>query len=177
MEDDRRIRAIPINDILQSIGFHSSSTILEIGSGTGVFTLLMAQIVKDGHIYACDVDDAVTEELLSKMKSSGIENITISHCREGEISVPKAVDYAIGFMMAHEIFDLRRMLSNLKDTLKAGGKIVLVDWDKGEWEHAPHQSKRVDVKMLQRLMMQEGLFPTVEYIKEAGIYMIQGIKA
>lgn len=61
--------------ILQSLAITRNDSILEIGTGTGYFTSLLAQL--GGRVHSVDIREAFTRDADANLKALGIGNVTL----------------------------------------------------------------------------------------------------
>jgi len=62
--------------ILRYIGISEGQTVLDFGCGCGNYTIPAARIVgEQGLVYALDEDDSVIEQLMNRVKVTGLKNV------------------------------------------------------------------------------------------------------
>jgi len=61
--------------LLQALAIKDTETVLEIGTGSGYLTALLAGLAK--HVYSVDIFPEFTAEAAAKLKQSGIKNVTL----------------------------------------------------------------------------------------------------
>ncbi|MEO6469998.1 MAG: class I SAM-dependent methyltransferase, partial [Acidimicrobiia bacterium] len=61
--------------LLQSLGLHASSTVIEFGPGTGQFTVAVAPAC--GHVIAVDISPVMRARLLGKCGAAGRTNVSV----------------------------------------------------------------------------------------------------
>jgi ubiquinone/menaquinone biosynthesis C-methylase UbiE len=63
---------------LKAAGIQSGQEVLEIGCGTGFFTIPAAELVGDGgHLYAVDIHPLAIEQVAGKVQDAGLTNVTL----------------------------------------------------------------------------------------------------
>lgn len=69
---------MPPERTLNAASVRSGQHILEVGCGTGFFTLPLADMVgDDGHVIALDASAGFTEVVTNKVQSAGLTNVTV----------------------------------------------------------------------------------------------------
>jgi ubiquinone/menaquinone biosynthesis C-methylase UbiE len=98
---------------------------LEIGSGTGYFSLNLMQRGTIGALTATDISPGMLEQLAGTAESLGLENVT-TVVTEAE-TLPfddESFDLVLGHAVLHHIPDLDRAFAEFKRVLRPGGRIV-----------------------------------------------------
>lgn len=61
--------------ILQALEIRPDETVLEVGTGTGYFTALLARLAKQ--VYSVDINPQMTRQAAEKLAAHGITNVTL----------------------------------------------------------------------------------------------------
>lgn len=106
--------------------------VADIGSGTGLFTELLAREVgKDGAAYAVDIVPAFLAKVRSRMAEKGIENVTTVHCSDRDVKLPEnSIDVAYICDVYHHFEYPMSSMTSLHKALKPGGRVVLVEFER-----------------------------------------------
>lgn len=109
--------------MLEVAGVAPSSSILEIGSGTGKFTLPMSRMGYD--ITANDL----SPKLLGQLSSASDAKIRTLCCDVHDITHHSDTKYdaVIGFFVLHHLIDFSHIFHALKQQLKPGGRIAFCE--------------------------------------------------
>ena len=98
---------------------------LEIGSGTGYFSLNLVQAGTIGKLTATDISPGMLEQLATTAEGLGIDDVT-TVVTEAE-TLPfedETFDLVLGHAVLHHIPDLDRAFTEFKRVLRPGGAIV-----------------------------------------------------
>jgi ubiquinone/menaquinone biosynthesis C-methylase UbiE len=98
---------------------------LEIGSGTGYFSLNLVQLGVIGKLTATDISPGMLEQLASTAESLGLDDVT-TVVTEAE-TLPfedESFDLVLGHAVLHHIPDLDRAFAEFRRVLRPGGLIV-----------------------------------------------------
>jgi SAM-dependent methyltransferase len=98
---------------------------LEIGSGTGYFSLNLVQLGVIGTLTATDISPGMLARLASTAESLGLDGVT-TVVTEAE-ALPfedESFDLVLGHAVLHHIPDLDRAFAEFKRVLRPGGAIV-----------------------------------------------------
>ncbi|MGK4000319.1 class I SAM-dependent methyltransferase [Sorangium sp. So ce1024] len=101
-----------------------SSTVLEIGCGTGSLALEMSPFA--GHIHAMDISSEMIRIANQKKQVQGATNVTFHQgTLDGRAPYePQRFDSAWAYSILHLVPDRRRTLEALFDLLKPGGSFI-----------------------------------------------------
>ena len=108
------------------------ATVADIGAGSGYITVrLAARVGPGGRVFANDVQPQMLNILARRLSNSRITNVTLV---EGTFDDPKlppaAIDLAIMVDVYHELSQPQAMLRHLRESLKPGGRLVLLEYRK-----------------------------------------------
>lgn len=108
------------------------SSVADIGAGSGYITVrLAARVGPTGRVFATDVQPQMLTILARRLERAKIGNVTLV---EGTFDDPKlppaSVDLAIMVDVYHELSQPQAMLRRLKESLKPGGRLVLLEYRK-----------------------------------------------
>lgn len=96
--------------------------ILEIGCGTGNFTLLMAQYSEK--VLAIDFSPAMLHELKIRLSENRLKNVTLHQCKWEEYNVKEQYDFIVSVNSLYRIHDMERTLLKINDSCRQGFVIV-----------------------------------------------------
>ena len=108
------------------------ASVADIGAGSGYVTVrLAARVGPTGRVFANDVQPQMLNLLARRLASSRITNVTLI---EGTFDDPKlppaSVDLALMVDVYHELSQPQAMLRHLRESLKPGGRLVLLEYRK-----------------------------------------------
>ena len=120
------------NVALDVLKIAKGSTVADIGAGSGFITeRLAARVGPTGKVYANDVQPQMLQMLANRLAKKKITNVTLV---QGAIDDPKlppdSVDLEIMVDVYHEFSQPQAMLRKLREALKSGGRMVLVEYRK-----------------------------------------------
>ena len=138
----------------------SGETVLEIGPGTGYYSLDVAQWIAPGTLHVFDLQQEMLDHTMRRAAERGIENITPRQGDARQLPYDDATfDAAYLVTVLGEIPEQQKALSELKRVLKPGGRLVV-----GELFGDPHM---VSIKALEEratgMTLEERVGPKVGY--------------
>jgi putative AdoMet-dependent methyltransferase len=114
--------------ILNRLGLGPEHSVIDMGAGTGAFTLHAAQRCK--RVYAVDVSQAMLAYCRAKAEAAGLKNILF--CHGGFLTyehTSEPVDAVVSVAVLHHLPDFWKLvaLQRVADMLKTGGMFYLFD--------------------------------------------------
>ena len=108
------------------------SSVADIGAGSGYITVRLASRVGPaGRVFANDVQPQMLNMLSRRLSAAKISNVTLI---EGTLDDPKlppaSVDLELMVDVYHELSQPQTMLRHLREALKPGGRLVLLEYRK-----------------------------------------------
>ncbi len=102
---------------------NKSITVLEIGAGTGRFTVEMAPYVKK--VVAVDISDKMLNQMETKLKKKNIKNVQIIHDPFLDVDFTETFDLIVSFSAIEYIQDTQSLFKKISDLCTPGGKIMI----------------------------------------------------
>jgi ubiquinone/menaquinone biosynthesis C-methylase UbiE len=108
------------------------SAVADIGAGSGYITVRLADRVgPTGRVFANDVQPQMLNILARRLDRSKITNVTLI---EGTLDDPRlppaSVDLVLMVDVYHELSQPQSILRHLRESLKPGGRLVLLEYRK-----------------------------------------------
>ena len=120
------------NEILSLLGDIRGKSVLEFGCSIGTLTIdLAGKVSSAGKIFATNISAKELKISKRRIQAQGHEHVIFIHDQHQANRVhpliPR-VDCIVSFGMLTYIQDIKKVLSEMNDIIKEGGKIVMVDW-------------------------------------------------
>ncbi len=112
------------------LGIRKGWTVADIGAGSGYFTVRMAKAVGDkGMVYANDIQPGMLDLLKQNLARARVDNVTMVLGAVDDPKLPPAsLDLALMVDVYHEFSQPQKMLQKLREALKPGGRLVLLEY-------------------------------------------------
>jgi ubiquinone/menaquinone biosynthesis C-methylase UbiE len=134
MESQLRYRFWGPDNILRQAGLQPGQAVLEIGCGTGFFSIPAAkQIGDDGKLFALDISPDALEEVALKQREAGLTNIFTLRASALACGLPDgSIDTVLLFgVIPSPTLPLSCLLAEIQRVLKPGGSLAL--WTAFPW--------------------------------------------
>ena len=136
--------------VIQSMNIEPNDIIVDIGSATGYFPVRFAKVVHQGNVIGVDVEKDMVDYLNHRAQEEGIHNLKSILGEFHDPKIPLPVDIVFICNTYHHIEDRVEYFKNIKRKFKQDGKLVIVDFRKGDLPVGPpdeHKLSPEDVIM------------------------------
>jgi predicted methyltransferase len=130
--EEREVEEAPTR-ALSIINVAAGSTVADIGAGSGYFTERLARLVgPTGKVYAADIQAGMLDLIRARLARERITNVSLVLSAPADPKLPlQAIDLALMVDVYHELHDPQAVLGHIRESLKPGGRLVLLEY-KGE---------------------------------------------
>ncbi len=117
---------------IQLLGLKAGMTVADIGAGSGYYALRMAELVgPSGKIYANDIQPEMLAILKKRMRATKAVNVEPVLGTESDPKLPAGCcDVLLMVDVYHELSHPREMLGKLREAMKDGGRLILLEYRK-----------------------------------------------
>ena len=163
LEDPHRESYQKPNDVLDALALKPGEVVADIGAGSGYFTLRFSNTIGvSGQIYAVDVSPDMIDYINRRILETGAKNVTTVMAAADDPRLPDAsVDRIFICDTWHHIENRPQYLARLRKVLRAGGQIIMIDFQKRELPVGPP----VDMKIAREDLIQQ--------MESAGFHLAQ----
>lgn len=118
--------------IVDAVAPRPGQALADVGAGTGLFTrLFAARVGPQGRVYAVDIARAFVEGNLQRARQARLENVVgiVSTQTDTRLGAD-AVDVVFICDAYHHFEDPPAMLASIRRALRAGGTLVVIDFER-----------------------------------------------
>lgn len=169
-------RQLDPEQVLDSLPLKPIDYVVEVGAGTGFFTIPLARRLSRGKVLALDISPEMLSFLQQKISRAGVANVEAALCGEADFPVaPGSPNGVILFFVLHEAADRIVFLKAVKSMLKPGGWAALMDWEaRADPSSPPGPPSRVRIppEEARRLSLEAGFRVVAEKSMGPNYYML-----
>lgn len=115
-------------EVIRALGLAPDAAVADIGSGTGYFAVRLARAVPQGRVFGADVEPDMVRFLTERAGKEGLPNLQSVLAAADGPNLPVPVDLALVVDTYHHIARRSLYFSKLKEKLKPGGRVAIIDF-------------------------------------------------
>ena len=137
LAEDLRDRVGEAETVMRLAGIRPGMWVADIGAGEGYYTVRLAPLVgKTGRVLAQDIMPETRDTLADRVTRERLDNVAVKLGEPNDPKLPRAsFDRVFLIHMYHEVERPSEFLWHVRDSLKQGGSIVVVDADRPTDRH------------------------------------------
>ena len=152
-----RRKRLPPERILTDIGLKPGQTLVDIGAGTGFFSIPAAAIVgPSGCVYSLDISRDMLTDLKTAARRQKAKNIRPILAGETEPNLPAGADFYFLANVFHELEDREKYLRRISERASSSSRVVVIDYYKKPSQHGPPFRERIPLKAAKALFEKLG---------------------
>lgn len=131
--------------IADALGLEPGDRVADVGAGTGLYEpLLAARVGPTGKVYAVDIVPKFVEHIRAKAAERGLAQVEAVLGTDRSTNLPPgSVDVVLVCDAYHHFEDYEAMLASIRQALRPGGELVIVDFDRVEGKSPPFTLEHV----------------------------------
>lgn len=130
----------------------------DVGAGTGFYSIRIAKcIAPGGLVYANDIQPGMLERLKANAAAQHVSNIVTVLGTESDPKLPAGkLDLVVLVDVYHEFSRPQRMLDRIRESLKPGGQLVLLEFRKEDPTVPIRPEHKMSVEEVKEEVIPEG---------------------
>jgi ubiquinone/menaquinone biosynthesis C-methylase UbiE len=111
--------------------------VADVGAGEGYYSVRLSPVVgKRGRVLAEDIQPDVTDQLAQRVQRQGLDNVAVTLGEPDDPRLPAhSLDRGILVHVYHEVASPYAFLWHMRESLKPGGLVIVVDADRPPQRH------------------------------------------
>jgi SAM-dependent methyltransferase len=142
-ENEKREQWQNSKQIISTVGIKQDSLVADIGSATGYFPVRIAKVASKGRVWGIDIEPNLVNYLNQRAEKEEIMNLYSILGTFSDPLIPEKVDFIFIVDTYHHISQRKTYFENLRNSLKPNGKIVIVDFRKGNLPIGPKDHSKL----------------------------------
>jgi SAM-dependent methyltransferase len=123
--------------VIKALDLKRDTIVADIGSATGYFPVRFARALPKGRVYGIDIEKSMVDYLNERAEREDLPNLSSILGKPDNPKLPEPVDVVFICNTYHHIEDRQVYFEKLKKNLRAGAKLVIVDFIKGKLPIGP----------------------------------------
>lgn len=135
--EDARDRAGEAEEVMELSGVKPGMSVADVGAGEGYYTVRLARVVgAKGRVLAEDIIPDVRDTLSDRVQRERLDNVAVKLGAADDPMLPTAsFDRIFLVHMYHEVASPYAFLWHLRESVKPGGLVVVVDSNRPVRQH------------------------------------------
>jgi ubiquinone/menaquinone biosynthesis C-methylase UbiE len=135
--EDARDRVGEAEEVMRLAGVEPGMWVADIGAGEGYYTVRLAPLVgSEGRVLAEDIIPETRDRLAQRVQRENLDNVAVRLGQPDDPKLPaKSFDRVFLVHMYHEVTSPYAFLWHLREGLKDGGEVIVVDADRPTRRH------------------------------------------
>jgi ubiquinone/menaquinone biosynthesis C-methylase UbiE len=129
------------HEVIQALAPKPDALIADLGSGTGYFSVRLANMVPKGRVYGVDVEPDMVKYLAERAKKEKRTNVVAVAGAPDDPKLPEKVDLVLLVDVYHHIESREAYFRGLQRYLKPGGRIAIIDFRLDSPEGPPRAAR------------------------------------
>jgi len=143
------------HQVIEALALAPNATVADIGSGTGYFSVRLANMVPKGRVYGVDIEPDMVKYLADRAKRERLHNLTSIAGTPDNPRLPERVDLVLMVDVYHHVENRTRYFRNLRASLKEGGRIAIIDFTM-ESPQGPPKTVRIEPDKVKAELQEAG---------------------
>ena len=125
--------------VIAALNLKRGQIVADIGAGTGYFSVRLAKSEAAPKVYAVDIEPSMVTYLRERAAKEGLKNMIAVQASADRPNLPEPVDLVLIVDTYHHIGDREKYFRNLATSIKAGGRVAIIDFKPDSPEGPPKE--------------------------------------
>jgi SAM-dependent methyltransferase len=150
------------HEVIAALALPQDAVVADVGAGTGYFAVRIARMLPQAKVYAVDLESDMVKHLEQRAKREKLANMLAVQSSPDDARLPEKVDLVLLVDVYHHLGDRDRYFGRLKNALKPGGRIAIVDFNLDS-EIGPPPRARLSPERVKRELAAAGFALAAEH--------------
>jgi len=125
--------------VIEALGLRPGQIVADIGAGTGYFTVRLAKSAAAPKVYSVDIEPSMVSYLKERAGEERLNNVVVVQAAADTPNLPETVDLVLIVDTYHHIGGREVYFRELTKSLKAGGRVAIIDFTPDSPEGPPKE--------------------------------------
>lgn len=116
--------------VIAALALKPGDRVADIGAGTGYFSTRLAKSAAKPHVFAVDIEPKMVGYLTQRATREGLANMRAVQASATSPQLPERVDVVLVVDTFHHIGNRAAYFSGVRQQLRPGGRVAIVDFRK-----------------------------------------------
>jgi len=145
------------DEVVAALALKGNETVVDLGAGSGYFAFRFAAALPGGRVIAADIEPEMVRHMHHRAMTDGVQNLEATLIDPGDPAVPAGADVVFICDVLHHVSDRPAWLAKLAGEMKAGARLVLIEFKEGDLPQGPPAAAKIPRAKLVDLMSAAGL--------------------
>jgi SAM-dependent methyltransferase len=145
------------DQVVAALGLLGHETVVDLGAGSGYFTFRLARALPQGRVVAMDTEPEMVRHIHHRAQAEGFGNVEARLVQADDPAVPGEADLVFVCDVLHHVPDRSAWLRRVVAGMRAGARLVLIEFKEGPLPEGPPESAKIDRSQLLELATGAGL--------------------
>jgi ubiquinone/menaquinone biosynthesis C-methylase UbiE len=152
---DRAVWQKP-DEVVAALGLRGEETVVDLGAGSGYFTFRLAKVLPRGKVIAADTETEMIRHIHHRVMTESVQNVRAVLIQPANPEIPAEADLVFVCDVLHHVADRAAWLDELASEMKAGARVVLIEFKEGRLPEGPPESAKITRAQMLELMTKAG---------------------
>ena len=158
LEGPERLAALPAATVTALLRLDGDETVVDYGAGTGVYTVVVAEAVPRGKVFAVEALPELVQLLRERIGADLAGRICVVETGDNVVPLDDGeADRVVMVDVLHHLYDQPEALEEVARVLRPGGLFVVVDWADNERPVGPPASHVLGLATIREIIAGMGL--------------------
>ncbi len=149
-------------EVIEALALAPDVRVADLGAGTGYFTVRLAGMHPEARVYAIEIEPNLVRHIEKRAKREHLANVIPIEGAPDDPRLPEKVDVILIVDTYHHIDARTDYFRRLRDALRPGGRIAIVDF-KLDSPYGPPRSARLAPEVVKKEMQAAGYAVAAEH--------------
>jgi ubiquinone/menaquinone biosynthesis C-methylase UbiE len=145
------------DEVIAALGLRGGETVVDLGAGSGYFAFRLAKVLPRGKVIAADTEAEMIRHIHHKVMTESVQNVQAVLIQPADPGIPAEADLVFVCDVLHHVADRAAWLDKLVAQMKAGARLVLIEFKEGHLPEGPPESAKITRAQMLELMTKAGL--------------------